>query len=98
MFSSIVKSKELHDNVKKTHMIFYLFKEFLSFSKRPISNGILQTDHHRLILDGHVSHLISKTIKQAQAFVLNMGTLPSHTSCALQTLNVFLFQTIQNNI
>jgi len=97
MFFSIVKTKELHDNIKKTWMTFYLFKEFFSFSKRSIANGILQIDHHLLILDGHVSHLTSKTIEQAQAFVLNTGTLPSHTSHKLQTLNL-LFQTIQNNI
>jgi len=92
MFSSIVKTKELHDNAKKTQMTFNLSTSSFLSPKRSISNGILQIDHHLLILDGHVSHFTSKTIEQAQAFVLDMGILPSHTSRALQTLNGFSFK------
>jgi hypothetical protein len=45
-----------------------------------------------LILDGHGNHVILKVIEQAKYFGLNMITLPSHTSHALQPLNVFCFK------
>jgi hypothetical protein len=44
------------------------------------------------ILDGHGYHVTIKAIEQAQAFGLDMITLPSHTSHALQPLNVACFK------
>jgi len=41
-----------------------------------------------LILDGHGSHVTLKAIEQAKDIGLNMITLPSHTSYALQPLDV----------
>jgi hypothetical protein len=47
---------------------------------------------HILILDGHGSHVTLKAIEQAQTLGLNMVILPSHTSHALQPLNVNYFK------
>ncbi len=66
----------------------FFFKEFQSFFKNLISSGILQSNIHLLILDGHGSHVTLKAIGQAQTFGLGMITLPSHTSHAFQPLDV----------
>jgi hypothetical protein len=47
---------------------------------------------HILILDGHGSHVTLKAIEQVQTFGLDMVILPSHTSHALQPLNVNYFK------
>jgi hypothetical protein len=73
-------------------MTTFLFKEFPSFFKRLILGGISQTNCHLLILDGHGSHVTLKAIEQATDFGLDMITLPSHTSHALQPLNVSFFK------
>jgi hypothetical protein len=81
---------------KKLWMTFFSFKELFSFFKKSIASGISQTNHHLLILDGHSSHIVTlETIKQAQAFKLDMIILPSHT---FQTSRHLLLQTIQDNI
>jgi hypothetical protein len=59
----------------------FLIQKVISFFKKSIASGISQTNHHLLILDGHGSHVMTlETIKQAQAFKLDMIILPSHTS------------------
>jgi hypothetical protein len=50
------------------------------------------TNRYLLILDAHGSHVTLKTIKQAMDIGLDMITLLSHTSHALQPLNVFYFK------
>jgi hypothetical protein len=45
-----------------------------------------------LILDGHGSHVILEAIEHAKNIGLNMITLPSHTSRALQPLDVSCFK------
>jgi hypothetical protein len=45
-----------------------------------------------LILDGHGSHVTIKVIEQKKDFGLNMITLPTHTSHALQPLDVSCFK------
>jgi hypothetical protein len=76
----------------KAWMTTFFFKEFLSFSKRSIRNEISLTKEHLLILDGHTSHVTLQAIEQAKKFGFNMITLPSHTFCALQPLNVAYFK------
>ncbi len=76
----------------KAWMNTFLFKEFLSFLKRFIPSGISKTNKHLLILDGHGSHVTLEAIAQAQEFGLNMITLPSHISHALQPLDVVWFK------
>jgi hypothetical protein len=76
----------------KAWMITFLFKEFSFFFKRFIPSGISITNRHLLILDGHGSHVTLEAIEQAQEFGLDMITLPSHTSHALQPLDVVSFK------
>jgi hypothetical protein len=64
-------------------MTFFLFKEFLAFFKKFIPSGMVFTNQHLLVLDGHGNHVTLKTIKHAQEFGLGMITLPSHTSYIL---------------
>ncbi len=64
---------------KKTWMTIFLFKEFKGFFKRII-------DQDLLILNGHGSHVTLKAIEQTYAFRLDMVTLQSHISNALQLL------------
>jgi len=72
----------------KAWMITFLFKEFLSSFKRSIPSGISITNRLLFILDGHGSHVTFEAIEQAQKFGLDMITLLSHTSHALQPLDV----------
>jgi hypothetical protein len=51
-----------------------------------------------LILDGHSSHVPLEAIKQAKEFGLDMITLPSHTSHALQPLNVYCFKPFKTSL
>jgi hypothetical protein len=73
-------------------MTSFLFKEFLSFFKRLVPSGIFPSNCPLLILDGHGSHVSLKAIKHTQQFGLNMITLLSHTSHALQPLDVSYFK------
>jgi hypothetical protein len=73
-------------------MTCFFFKEFLSFFKQHIPCGISITNHHLLIINNHGSHVILESIEQTQAFGLNMMTLSSHTSHALQPLDVACFK------
>jgi len=97
----IFRREKIHDNYilfckprtymamqSKAWMTTFLFKEFLFFFKKCIPSGISITNRHLLILDGHGSHVTLEAIKQAQAFGLDVITLPSHTSHAFQPLDV----------
>jgi hypothetical protein len=77
---------------KKAWMISFIFKEFLSFSKRFIPRGISLTNKHLLILDEHSNHVTLEAIEQAHEFGLNMVTLPTHTSHALQPFDASCFK------
>jgi hypothetical protein len=80
---------------KKTWMTSFLFKEFLSFSKRFIPRGFSLTNRHLLILDEHSNHVTLEAIKQAHEFGLNMVTLPTHTSHALQPFDASCFKPLK---
>jgi hypothetical protein len=45
-----------------------------------------------VIFDGHGSNVTLEAIEQAQTFELDMDTLPSHTSHALQPLDITYFK------
>jgi hypothetical protein len=68
------------------------FQRFLSFFKRSISSGIFLTNKHLFIFDGYGAHVTLEAIEQAQTFGLDMVTLPSHTSHALQPLYLTCFK------
>jgi len=77
---------------KKAWMIAFLFKEFLFLFKRSILNGVSLTNRHLLIINGHGNHVTLEAIERAKDIGLNMITLPSHTSHALQPLDVSCFK------
>ena len=52
---------------------------------------------HLLILDGHNSHVTLEVVAQAKAAGLDLLTLPSHTSHALQPLDCSVFKPFKNN-
>jgi hypothetical protein len=71
----------------------------ISFQKIPlfflevnIPSGIPLRNRHIQILNGHGSHVTLEAIEQTQTFKLDMVTLPSHTSHALQPLDVACFK------
>jgi len=77
---------------KKAWMIFFLFKEFLTFFKKYVLSGVSLTNQHFLVLDGHGNHVILEAIEHAQEFGLEMSTLPFHISHDVQPLNVSCFK------
>jgi hypothetical protein len=79
-------------------MTNFLFKEFLSFLKRLEKGGISLTNRNLVILDGHGFHVTLKAIEQTQALGLNMITSPSHTSHALQLLDVAYFKPFKTTL
>ncbi len=66
----------------------FILKLNKNFFKKYVPNEKFQTNWHLIILDGHGSHVILEAIKQSHQFGLDMITLPSHTSHALQPFNV----------
>jgi hypothetical protein len=73
-------------------MIAFHFKEIFSFFKRSILGGIFLTNKHLVILNGYGAHVTLEAIEQTQTFELDMVTLPSHTSHALQPLYLACFK------
>jgi hypothetical protein len=73
--------------------------DYISFQKIPffflkvnIPSGILLRNRHIHIFNGHGSHVTLEAIEQTETFKLDMVTLPSHTSHALQPLDVVCFK------
>jgi hypothetical protein len=54
--------------------------------------GISKENRHLLILDGHCNHVTLDVLQEARAVGLDLLTLPSHTSHALQPLDVSVFK------
>ena len=48
--------------------------------------------HHLLILDGHNNHVTLEVVQEARATRLDLISLPSYTSYALQSLDVCYFK------
>jgi hypothetical protein len=83
---------DLHGMHNKVWMKAFLFNGFLSFFKNLVPSGISHSNKYLLPLDSHSSHVTLKIIGQAQTFGLDMITLLSHTSHALQPLDVNCFK------
>jgi hypothetical protein len=79
-------------------MIFFLFKEFLSFYKKFIPSGISLTDQRLFVLDGHGNHVTLEIIEQGLEFDLKMISVPIHTSHVLQPLNVSCFKPFKTTL
>ncbi len=73
-------------------MTTFLFKKFMYFLNKSVPTGKSFNNQHSLLLDGHGSHVTLKARECAKIFGLDMITLPSHTSHALQALNVSCFK------
>ncbi len=69
-------------------MTCYLFKQFLFIYIWLVPGGLSQQNKHILILEGHGSHVTLQAIEQTY----DMITLPSHTSHALEPLDVSCFR------
>ena len=57
--------------------------------------GLDQTNRHLLILDGHKCHVTLEVVKISMEAGLDIVCLPSHTSHALQPLDVACFASLK---
>jgi len=69
-----------------------MFKEFFFIFNKSIPSGMSLSNQHLSILNGHGNHVSLETIGLAKEFGLDMITLPSHKSHALEPLNVSCFE------
>jgi hypothetical protein len=73
----------------------YLFKSWIRHFVKNVRDcglGISSSCRHLLILDGHGSHVTVDVVKTARSVGLDLLTLPSHTSHAMQPLDVACFK------
>lgn len=79
---------------QRAWMTTYLFSAWISHFIASIQQtyGISPTLRHLLILDGHNSHCTLEVVRAAKNVGLDLITLPSHTSHALQPLDVAVFK------
>lgn len=75
-------------------MTSYLFSAWISHFVASIQRtiGISPTQRHLLVLDGHNSHVTLEVARAAKNVGLDLISLPSHTSHALQPLDVAVFK------
>ena len=75
-------------------MTTYLFSAWISHFIACVRRvGEISPDHrYLLILDGHNSHVTLEVVQKARAAGLDLLSLPSHTSHALQPLDVCCFK------
>ena len=74
-------------------MTAFLFSEWLSHFINALESrgGVSPTNRHLLVVDGHNSHVTLQVVHKAMQVGLDIVTLPSHTSHALQPLDVSVF-------
>ena len=74
-------------------MTKWLFKSWISHFIQCLTKGtgIDMSNRHLLILDGHNSHITLEVVRMAMESRLDIISLPSHTSHALQPLDVTCF-------
>jgi hypothetical protein len=79
---------------QKTWMIGFLFFNWLDHFITHVQAlyGVSTTNRHLLIVDGHNSHVTIEVVKKAAKAGIDMVSLPSHTSHALQPLDVSVFK------
>jgi hypothetical protein len=75
-------------------MTSYLFGAWIScFIELVQESGSISPEHrHLLILDGYISHVNVEVVQEARRAGLDLLILPSHTSHALQPLDVSIFK------
>jgi hypothetical protein len=82
---------------KNAWMTGHLFEKWLNHFAENLEKrgGISPTNKHLLILDGHNSHVTIEVIEKAWILGIDMISLPSHTSHALQPLDVSCFKSFK---
>ena len=70
-------------------MTKFLFESWIAHFLRNLSKGlgVSQQNRHLLIVDGHTSHVTIEVTKTCMNYGIDIVTLPSHTSHALQPLD-----------
>ena len=70
-------------------MTKFLFKSWIAHFLRNLNkgHGVSQQNMHLLIVDGHTSHVTIEVTKTCMNNGIDIVTLPSHTSHALQSLD-----------
>jgi hypothetical protein len=79
----------------KAWMTGHLFKSWIRHFVKNVKDyglDISPSRRHLLILDGHGSHVTVDVVKTARSVGLDLLTLPSHTSHAMQPLDVSCFK------
>jgi hypothetical protein len=78
----------------RSWMTSCLFSAWISYFLECVRRlgGIFLELCHLLILDGHNSHMTLEVVMEARRVGLDLLTLPSHTSDALQPLDVSVFK------
>ena len=81
----------MHD---KIWMTAYLFKAWIDDFLKHVKtdNEISLVNCHLLILDGHASHVTMDVMKKAWLVAIDLFTFSSHTSHAMQPLDVSCFK------
>jgi hypothetical protein len=82
---------------KNAWMTGHLFEKWLDHFTIHLQKrgGISPSNRHLLILDGHNSHVTIEVIEKAWTLGIGMISLPSHTSHALQPLDVSCFKSFK---
>ena len=80
-------------------MTSYLFTVWISYFVDSIqrTTGILPTQHHLVLLDQHNSQDTLEVAKAAKTTGLDLVSLLSHTSHALQPLDVTVFKPLKGH-
>jgi len=81
----------------KAWMTQYLFKERMVYFLKNVRgiHPLSPNCKHLLILDGHTSHITLEVVKIAMLSGVDLLTFPSHTSHALQPLDVSCFKSFK---
>jgi hypothetical protein len=82
---------------KNAWMTGHLFEKWLNHIAEHLEKkgGLSPTNRYLLILDGHNSHVTIEVIEKAWTLGIDMISLPSHTSHALQPLDVSSFKSFK---
>ena len=78
----------------------YLFSSWVSHFVKVLESqdGISPTNRNLLIFDGHGSHVTLKVVYKATQTRLDLLTLPLHTLCRLQPLDVSISNLLSTHL
>ena len=83
---------------EKGYMTSYLFSKWMDHFIEQLeeSGNLSPINRHLIILNEHKSHVTLEVIQKAKAHGIDMLSLPSHTSHALQSLYVTCFKPFES--